>query len=120
VILLDGTVLKVSPGDLSEVGIDGLEYVKVKAKVDWDEARRLLRALRPSRARPAVTRPREQAGPSDEASSVTLYDSSWGFASMVDAQRRMCRKQPIRVGVSGSLGFAWNVGDARRSVSWSS
>jgi hypothetical protein len=37
VILLDGTVLKVSPGDVSEARFDGFECVRIKARVDWDE-----------------------------------------------------------------------------------
>jgi hypothetical protein len=37
VILLDGTVLKVSPGDVSETRFDGFECVRIKARVDWDE-----------------------------------------------------------------------------------
>jgi hypothetical protein len=37
VILLDGTVLKVSPGDLTENGTLGFECVQIKANVDWDE-----------------------------------------------------------------------------------
>jgi hypothetical protein len=37
VVLLDGTVLKVSPGDLTEGRTLGFECVQIKAKVVWEE-----------------------------------------------------------------------------------
>jgi hypothetical protein len=37
VVLLDGTVLKVSPGDLKEGRTLGFQCMQIKAKVDWDE-----------------------------------------------------------------------------------
>ena len=36
-ILLDGTVLEVRPGDLKEGRTLGFECVQIKAKADWDE-----------------------------------------------------------------------------------
>jgi hypothetical protein len=36
VVLLDGTVLKVSPGDLKEGRTLGFQCVQIKARVDWD------------------------------------------------------------------------------------
>jgi hypothetical protein len=51
VILLGGTVLKVRPGELIEVGNYDFECVHIKATVDWDELRAYFALC--DRARPA-------------------------------------------------------------------